>query len=112
MNEDFNLAKLKIPPGVKKSFELGQITKIYIEMYKLAAEISTLEAERFRTRKLAESIVLIKDALRNGEEPVIPSVSEIEQQIIEYQDKRLDFHLKEMVRLLESQAKKKPVKRK
>jgi hypothetical protein len=107
MSEDRNLAKIKIPPAVKKAFNEGQIAEVYREIYRLAEELSADEAKRFRRKKLAEGVVSLRKALDDGEELVLPSINEIRQQTVEYRTGRLDLHIKEMVRLLESHARRK-----
>ena len=111
MSEDINIENIKVPLSIKKALDSGQIVKAYREIYELAGELSAAEARKFRKKKLADGMVSLKESLNDGQEPQVPSVDEIKEQAAEYQNKRLDFHIKEMVRSLESYSRKKPVRK-
>jgi hypothetical protein len=48
---DFNLAKFTIPISIQKSFDKGEIEKVYQKMYRVADELSHEDARKYLMKK-------------------------------------------------------------
>ena len=94
---DFNLAKFNIPISIRKSFNEGKIADSYREMFSVAVELASIEAEARKSQKCGEYLgnVLNKDQ---------PSLGKIMKRVVDYQNKRIEYHMNNMMHLLELYA--------
>jgi len=98
---DFNIAKFNIPISVKKAFDKGKIADSYRQMYSVADELASIEAERRQTQKMAE---YFDSTLGSAESAAQPSIIKTQSQVIDYKNERIDYHMKNMMHLLELYA--------
>jgi len=99
---DFNLAKFNIPISIRRAFDKGKIADSYRQMYMVADELASIEAERRQTQKMAEHF---DSTLGSAEDTAQPSIIKTQSQIIDYKNERIDYHMKNMMHLLELYAK-------
>lgn len=95
---DFNIAKFEIPVSIKKALNKGKIADSYKEMYLVADELATVDSTRFQILKTME----YKDAIRQNANT--ESITEILVKVEHYKNERLDYHMQNMIRLLEIYA--------
>lgn len=98
---DFNLAKLNIPISVRRAFDEGKIADLYQEMYRVADESASVEAERRLTQRRAEYFDSILGAAQGAAQP---SIIKTQSRVIDYKARRIDYHMKNMMHLLELYA--------
>ena len=99
---DFNLAKVSIPISVRRAFDKGKIADSYRQMYVVADKLASIEAERRQTQKMAE---YFDSTYGSAEDAAQPSILKTQSQIIDYRNERIDYHMKNMMHLLELYAK-------
>lgn len=94
---DFNLAKFNIPVSVQRAFDKGKIADSYRQMYQVAVELASIEAKVRQLQKYGEYAgnILNKDQ---------PSLGKIMKRVVDYQNKRIDYHMNNMMHLLELYA--------
>ena len=102
---DFNLAKVSIPISVRRAFDKGKIADSYRRMYVVADELASIEAGRRQMQKTAE---YFDSKYGSAEDATQPSIIKIQSQIIDYKNERLDYHMKNMMHLLELYAESHP----
>jgi hypothetical protein len=98
---DFNIAKFNVPISVKKAFDKGKIADSYRQMYVVADELASIEAGRRQTQKTAE---YFDSKYGSAEDATQPSMIMVQSRIIDYKNKRVDYHMKNMMHLLELYA--------
>ena len=98
---DFNLAKFNIPISVRRAFDEGKIADLYQQMYRVADEFASIEAERRLTQRRAE---YLDSRLGSAQRATQPSIIKIQSQVINYKDKRISYHMENMIHLLELYA--------
>ena len=96
---DFNIAKFNIPISIKRAFDKGKIADSYRQMYAVADQLASKEAQRRQLQKLGEYF----DDSEFGtiEDNDKPSLLKTQSQVLDYKDKRIDYHMKNMIHLLE-----------
>jgi len=98
---DFNLAKFNIPVGIRRAFDEGKIADLYRQMYAAADEFASREAERRLTQKRAE---YLDSRMGSAKDAAEPSIIKIQSRVIDYKNKRINYHMKNMMHLLELYA--------
>jgi len=98
---DFNLAKFNIPISILRAFDKGKIADSYRQMYMVADELASIEAGRRQTQKMAE---YFDSTLGSAENTAQPSIIKTQSQVIDYKNERIDYHMKNMMHLLELYA--------
>jgi hypothetical protein len=105
---DFNIAKFNIPISIKRAFDKGKIADSYQQMYMVAEKLALLEAKRREAQTLAEHI----DArYGNAGGTSQPSILKAESQILGYKSERIDYHMKQMIQMLELHVRSHEAKR-
>lgn len=95
---DLNIAKFNIPIKIKRAFDKGKIADSYRQMYLIADELASAEAQR---RQAQKTIEYFDSKFGNVEDNAQPSIIKTQSQILDYKNKRLDYHMKNMIHLLE-----------
>lgn len=95
---DFNLAKFNIPVSIQRAFDKGKIADSYRQMYMVADELASIEAERRQIQKTAE---YFDSQWGSAKDAAQPSIIKTQSQIIDYKNERIDYHMKNMIQMLE-----------
>jgi len=100
---DFPIIKIdKLSFDLKKLFDKGQIDKLYEKIYRLSVKIAEEETERYITK------IFVEDEEREfGLLPKLKPEKQSDTRIPKYTEKRIQFHLDQMYKLLELYAKSK-----
>lgn len=96
---DLNLAKFNIPIKIKGAFDKGKIADSYKEMYIVADELASAEAQRRQLQKVGE--YLDDSGFGTVEDNDKPSLMKTQSQIQDYKNERIDYHMKNMIHVLE-----------
>lgn len=94
---DFNLAKFNIPISIRREFDKGKIADSYRQMYQVAVELASVEAKVRQFQKYAE---YARNILNEDQ----PSLGKLMKGVVGYQSKRIDYHMNNMMHLLELYA--------
>jgi hypothetical protein len=94
---DFNLAKFNVPVSVQRAFDKGKVADSYREMYLVAVELASTEAKVRQSQKYAE---YARNILNEDQ----PSLGKLMKGVVGYQGRRIDYHMKNMIRVLELYA--------
>lgn len=97
---DFNLAKFNIPVSIRREFDKGKIADSYRQMYQVAVELASIEAKARESQTYGE---YVGNILNKGDEDQ-PSLGKMMKRVVNYQNKRIDYHMKNMMHLLELYA--------
>lgn len=100
---DFNIAKFNIPISIKRAFDKGKIADSYRQMYVVAEKLAAKEATTYMLHKGREHMLSKIPRGRSGVGKE-PSVIEVEKQVLDYKNERLDHHMQNMIHLLEIYA--------
>jgi len=98
---DFSIAKFNIPISIKRAFDKGKIADSYKQMYSIADTLATAEANQLLAQKKIEyldSRFTPRGRSGVGTKSKIP---EIQKEVLDYKTQRLDFHMNNMIRMLE-----------
>jgi len=99
---DFNIAKFNIPISVKKAFDKGKIPVSYEQMYQVAERLAVRDSKTFRAQKMLEYFGgKMRPRGRPGVSTSSGSVDKMTKEIQEYENQRLDYHMNNMIRMLE-----------
>lgn len=98
---DMNIAKFNIPLHVKKAFDKGEIDKVYKEMYLVADELAAFEARRYMAKKPSEYMEEKLQVMKGAYPKKTTWSSRVTKQISDYRERRLKYHMDNMVKLLE-----------
>jgi hypothetical protein len=97
---DFNLAKFNIPISVQRAFDKGKIADSYRQMYQVAVELASIEAKAREFQTYGE----YAGNILNKEDEDQPSLGKMMKRVVNYQNKRIDYHMQNMMHLLELYA--------
>ena len=99
---DFSLAKFNIPISIKRAFDKGKIPVSYEQMYQVAERLAARDSKTFRAQKMLEYFGSKKRPRGSpGVATRFGSVDEMTREIQKYENQRLDFHMSNMIRMLE-----------
>jgi hypothetical protein len=96
---DFNLAKFTIPISIQKSFDKGEIEKVYQKMYRVADELSHEDARKYLLKKSTRYKEL--KYLNPEKNLESSSISSVFSQAHEYMERRFKIHMDNMIHILE-----------
>ncbi len=102
---EFNLAKFSIPISIKKAFEKGKIDDTYRRMYVVADELALFEAKRISEQSYRDDMLKKLFKGSQNENTPAPTLNDPLKVLVEYREKRLDYHMQNMIHLLEVYAK-------
>ena len=98
---DFNIAKFNIPVSIQRAFDKGKISESYRQMYSIADKLATGEANQLLDQKKTEYLHLrLTPRGRRGVDTK-SEIPEIQKEVLDYKIERLDFHMNNMIRMLE-----------
>lgn len=95
---EYNMFKLSVPVNVRKAIKQGKIVDSYREIYDLANSIASKEALELmqgRAQEYLDSKYIIR---ARGSDLSIPG---IKKEGFEYKKERLQYHLKNLIKLTE-----------
>jgi hypothetical protein len=92
---DFNITKFSIPVSITNAFDKGKIAESYERMYGIAEKLAARELRLFYSQKVVE---LQSDVISGVEKP---SVVKVTREMQEYKNQRLDYHMNNMIHILE-----------
>jgi hypothetical protein len=96
---DLNIAKFNIPIKIQRAFDRGKIAYSYKEMYMVADKLASIEAQRRQLQKLGEYLDDSGfEAIKDDDKP---SLMKTQTQILDYKNERIDYHMKNMIHMLE-----------
>ena len=101
ISPDFHLAKFNIPISIKRAFDKGKIADSYRQMYAIADKLATGEANQLLDQKKTEYLHSgLTPRGRRGTDTK-SEIPEIQKETLDYKTQRLDFHMNDMIRMLE-----------
>ncbi|MBM3175737.1 MAG: hypothetical protein FJZ93_08475 [Chloroflexi bacterium] len=92
---DFNITKFNIPVSVTKAFDKGKIAESYERMYGVAEKLAAMDLRLFYSQKVVE----LQSDVISGVEKL--SVVEVTREMQEYKNQRLNYHMNNMIHILE-----------
>lgn len=95
---DLNIAKFNIPVKIKRAFDKGKIADSYKQMYLVADKFASVEAKRRQAQKTGE---YFDNMFGNEEGEDQQSIIKVTSKVLDYKNDRIDYHMKNMIRLLE-----------
>ena len=98
---DFSIAKFNIPISIKRAFDKGKIADSYRQMYVIAEDLAVSEANQLLAQKKTEyfdSKFTPRGRSGIGTKSKIP---EIQKEVLDYKNQRLEYHMNNMIRMLE-----------
>lgn len=104
---DYNIAKFEIPVHIKKAYDKGKIDEVYKGIYAVADQLAAAETRRFMATKPSE---YLEERIQTAEgaKPKKTSWStRVMKQISKYREQRTEYHLENMLKLLELYAQSK-----
>lgn len=96
---DMHAVKFEIPVRISKDMDKGEIAKAYKKIYELADQLSAAETSRYMAKKPLEYVdeKFREGATDNKKSWALRTANSVTQ----YKERRLKYHIDNMLRLLE-----------
>lgn len=102
---DFPIAKFNIPISIQKAFDKGKIADSYRKMYIVADKLATAEANRLLAQRRIEYFHSRPGPEETGVGTKPEAIPEITKDVSDYRNQRVDYHMDNMIRMLEMHTK-------